>query len=280
MSGPNRGYWFECPGCGFLASNLSSSIGGTAPRVLDEAARLRALKGLRRANFERILDAMAPYATTRPCRLLDVGSAHGWFLDAAVLRGYDAVGVEPDPDPAELARSRNHRVIAGRFPEALGNDECFDIITFNDAFEHLDDPAAVAAAVHRHLNPGGLAVVNLPNSLGALFRIARALNAVGIHAPFDRMWQRGFPSPHRSYFHQAALALLFERAGFREVHRGTLPGVSSAGLWSRLRYDGAMSPWSSAVIWLAIMAGRPLLSVLPSDISFHVFERVNTFGAS
>jgi SAM-dependent methyltransferase len=280
MRGPTRGYWFECDACGHLSSNLAVSIGGRAERILDEAARLRALERLRRSNFARVLDALDVVSMPRRSRLLDVGCGHGWFLDAAVLRGYDAVGVEPDADLAALARARNHRVIDGFFPTALIPDDRFDVVTFHDVFEHMDAPRLVVSEVFNRLNPGGIVVVNLPSSRGALFRIARALDAVGMHGPFDRMWQRGFPSPHLSYFTPDGLASLFVREGFREVHRRSLQSLSTAGLWSRLRYDGARSVPTAAALWLALTLAHPLLSVLPPDIMLHVFQRVDEHHSS
>src|SRR5438046_7309072 len=86
---PLRHEWcFACPGCGFLASTLTSRIGEPeAIDVIDEELREVALVALRKNNFRRILERLD--AMTDPTRrsLLEVGCAHGWFLDAAVEKG-------------------------------------------------------------------------------------------------------------------------------------------------------------------------------------------------
>src|SRR6187549_1124367 len=106
MAGPRRGYWFECVRCGHLASDLEPAIGDPDCATLDEGLRGEALQDLRRQNFERILDVLEPMRTPGNARLLDVGCAHGWFLEAARSRGYDALGLEPDAAIAALARGR------------------------------------------------------------------------------------------------------------------------------------------------------------------------------
>ena len=137
MAGPRRGYWFECTRCGYLASDLEPAIGDPDCATMDEGLRGEALQGLRRQNFERILDVLEPMRTPGNARLLDVGCAHGWFLEAARARGYDALGLEPDAAIAALARGKGLGVIDGYFPDALPAGERYDVITFNDVYEHL-----------------------------------------------------------------------------------------------------------------------------------------------
>jgi SAM-dependent methyltransferase len=274
MTGPHRGYWFECRECGFLASSLTPAIGDDARHdTIDETRRRQALDGLRHGNFERVLDALEPLRTSRSARLLDVGCAHGWFLEAAARRGYVTTGLEPDPTIAALTRRDGHAVISGFFPRDLPENAVFDVITFHDVFEHLPSPREAADACFRRLSPGGILVVVIPSSEGTLFRLARLFSRAGLHGPLDRLWQRGFPSPHLTYFHPDALDRLLGPHGFREIHRATLPSFSRKGLWQRLRYDQRSSFLVSAVQWLALGVLSPMQALLPSDISFQVFVR-------
>jgi 2-polyprenyl-3-methyl-5-hydroxy-6-metoxy-1,4-benzoquinol methylase len=273
MSGPARGYWFECDGCGFLASSLEPAIGNDAAHeTIDEPRRREALAILRSRNFERVLDRLALLTGGEPRTVLDVGCAHGWFLEAAARRGHTATGLEPDPSIADQARSRGLSVISGFFPEGLPGGAHFDVITFNDVLEHLPDPRAAVDACRERLTPGGLLAVTLPSSRGVLFRAARALGALGAHGPMDRLWQRGFPSPHVTYFHPAGLAALMGTRGFREIHRGSLPSFTRKGLWSRLRYDRRSCPAVSAALYVPLLLLAPLLGIFPPDISFQVFQ--------
>lgn len=262
-----------CPDCGHLASTLEpANEHPAADGRIDEERREAALSTLRRRNFEIILDRLAALSV-HGSALLDVGCAHGWFLDAAARRGYVVEGVEPDRRIGARAAERGHAVVAGFFPDALPATARYDVIAFNDVFEHVDDPRRVLAACRDRLHPGGLLVVNLPSSRGVFFRVASALDRIGVHGPYERLWQKGFPSPHRSYFHPAGLVRLAERHGFREAYRGTLASIQRQGLWQRLRFDTSAPVLVSATLWVGICLAAPLLHRLPADISLHIFRR-------
>ena len=264
---------FACPACGYLASSLAANLAVQASPQIDEERRESALAGLRLQNFERVLDRVRAIAGPGQRRLLDVGCGHGWFLDAAASHGFDVAGVEPDPAMALRSRARGHFVYGGPFPEVLAGDQSFDIITFNDVFEHLAAPGAALASCRRLLRANGVVVFNLPSSQGALFRIASVLGRSGIKGPYERIWQKNFPSPHLSYFHAAALARLAARENLVELYRGTLPSLQQAGLWSRLRYDRESSVCAASLAWVGIMLMLPILPLLPADISLQIFRR-------
>jgi SAM-dependent methyltransferase len=254
---PLRHDWcLACQECGFLASSLTPRIGdGAVADVIDEKRRKTALIALRKLRRS----------------LLEVGSAHGWFLDAAALRGYTVQGIEPDALVGALAASKGHNVTIGFFPDALARGTRYDIIAFNDVFEHLPDPRVALIACRERLRPGGVLLINLPNSRGAFFRIATLLDRIGIAGPYERMWQKGMPSPHLSYFHPDALTRLARREGFTEIYRGVLDSIDRRALWQRLRLDRQSSLPGAAVGWLAISLLGPLLGRLRSDISLQIY---------
>lgn len=273
MRGSRRDWVFTCPDCGYLASSLAANLSAQATPQIDEGRREAALAELRRQNFERVLDHIGTIVGPGQRKLLDVGCGHGWFLDAAASRGFDVAGLEPDAAMALRSRNKGHFVYSGSFPEALAGDQGFDIITFNDVFEHLDDPREALASCGRLLRAAGVAVLNLPSSQGALFYIASMLDRSGIKEPYERIWQKNFASPHLSYFHAAALASLAGRENFVELYRGTLPSLRSAGLWPRLRYDRKSSVCVASLAWFGIMLILPILPLLPADISLQIFRR-------
>lgn len=240
--------------------------------ALDEERRETALVALRKKNFERILDRLEPVTGSSRRALLEVGCAHGWFLDAAARRGYEVHGVEPDAPIGAQASARGHDVKTGFFPAAVARDARYDVIVFNDVFEHLPDPRAALASCRQLLRPTGSLVLNLPSSEGIFFHIATLLDRVGASGPHERMWQKGFPSPHLSYFRPDTLARLAAREGFAEIYRGTLDSLERGGLWQRLRFDRRSSVPGAALTWLGIMIASPLLMRLPSDIALQIFR--------
>jgi hypothetical protein len=160
----------------------------------------------------------------------------------------------------------------GVFPDALQAERCYDIIAFNDVFEHLADVRFATASSRARLRAGGLLVINLPNSKGALFRIASTMDRFGISGPYERLWQKGFPSPHLSYFHPRALTRLVTSYGFAEVYRGRLESVAVRGLWERVRYGRKASTAESVLVWTAVALASPLLRIIPGDIALQIFR--------
>ena len=263
----------RCGSCSFERSTLAQ--GGPAARTaeaIDEGARAEALQALRRRNFQTIVAQMSRLRPRRG-RLLDVGCAHGWFLQAAAQEGWQGVGIEPDDAMAQLARQSGQEVRAGTFPQALVAGEKFDAISFNDVLEHLPDVQAALKAARDHLQAGGLLVINLPDARGPFYRAALLLARAGIRAPLERLWQKDFPSPHLSYFKAPLLRTLAQRLGLQPVYSSRLPSVALRGLWSRLRYDKSASAIGSGAAFAATCALLPFLRALPSDISLEIFEK-------
>ncbi|MDE2407760.1 MAG: methyltransferase domain-containing protein [Xanthomonadaceae bacterium] len=264
-----------CAGCGYEGSTLAPHIleqadGGD----LDEAARAQGLAQLRNANFQRLLDWMCrslPLPGGRP-RLLDVGCAHGWFIERAAAQ-FETVGIEPDSAVANATRARGLAVRGGFFPDALNADERFDVIVFNDVLEHIPDVNAVLAACWQHLQPGGWVIVNAPSRRGFLYRLSKVLARLGRGGAFERMWQLGFPSPHVHYFDTANLRLLAHKAGFSVDGRTRLASMTVHGLYARIRYSREVPAFKALVLTLALGAMAPLLAVLPADIEVWSLRR-------
>lgn len=261
---------FKCGSCGLFTSNFPISI--NEGERIDEDARVRALKPIRDANFRQLLDAVAPLLPDG-ASVLDVGCAHGWFLAAATERGYHASGIEPDREMARRAEAAGHPVTVGYFPAALPGGAKFDAITFNDVFEHLPDLDTMVQAIADRLRPGGLVVINLPVSDGLIFRLSRAAARLGATAAYERMWQKGLPSPHLSYFSRATLPRLFEASGFRLVQHGRLRSIETQGLYERIRYDRNVGALKAAVLYGIARAVRLASALAASDIHYFVLRR-------
>ena len=264
----------RCAGCGFLASSLEAyAEERDATSAIDEGRRLQALQGLRQRNFTLILDLLRTTGGVCEGDLLDVGCAHGWFMEAAAEAGFRPFGVEPDAAMHAIAARRCPDVQRGFFPDDLPAGAAYDVIVFNDVLEHLPRVDEMIAACHRHLRLGGRLLVNIPSSRGALYRIADGLDACGVHGPFDRLWQRRFPSPHISYFHPDALCMLANRHGFVEEARRAVPSVRLQGLWQRLRYDKTAGLLVSLATYAVLAPAVPVIAALPADTVAQVFRR-------
>lgn len=259
-----RKAWLHaCPACRFLKADLPPGGG----------ADVEGLDALRRENFEVILDRLDSFLRVDGPRLLDVGCARGMFLDAARRRGIAGTGIEPDADAAARAGRAGHDVRVGFFPEAVEPGARVDIISFNDTFEHLPDPSAALDVCSRLLEPGGILILNLPNSGGIFYRTAAVLDRLGLSSPLERLWQVHLSSPHLSYFNPQNLTRMAERHGFAEVGRSRLKTIRITGLWTRLRAGPFPPPPVAGAVYLGVVVLAPLLRLLPRDIILHFYRK-------
>ncbi|MFN3573374.1 MAG: class I SAM-dependent methyltransferase [Phenylobacterium sp.] len=271
---PYRHDWLSrCAQCGVLSAALPVQIPGEASHAgIDEAARAAGLDSVRRSNNARLLAdlrRLAPEAR----RLLDVGCGPGFLLDQAQAAGFEAHGVEPDANVVELARSRGAEVSHGFFPDALPAEARFDVIVFNDVLEHIPDLSGALAAAAGHLAPGGVLCLNCPDKRGLFFRVASALDRVGLSGAYDRLWQRGLPSPHVWYFTPTHLKTAARREGLSPAGESRLATLELRGLWSRIRAVQDEPIALSAASYLFSLGVYPLLRLLPSDATACYFRK-------
>ncbi len=249
----------ECPACGSWRSLLVPEINSAElHEPIDRSGRVAGFKMLRDKNNAEILDEIAAEIPLGGKRLFDVGSAHGWFVEAAARRGMCAEGIEPEMEMVNHARSRGLNVRPGYFPAALSEDERTDVISFNDVLEHIPDVDAALDACAHTLRPGGLLSVNIPSASGLAYRIATGLARVRFRGPYLRLWQYGLPSPHIHYFTPAALQRVIERHGFMVVRRRPLSSIRREGLWARV-HTVSRPTVSSVIMFLVLWAATPIL---------------------
>jgi SAM-dependent methyltransferase len=271
---PGLANWHRtCPSCRYESAALQPSINDARSHgLINEQDREVALRHLRQDNFRTIVEHIARHCAPQASSLLDVGCAHGWFLEEAGKR-FNVLGIEPDAAVGAQAAARGLHVRQGYFPDALAGDERFDVIVFNDVIEHIPDIGAALQACHQRLRPNGLLVLNLPSSRGFFYRLSKLLRHLGAAGPFERMWQAGLPSPHVHYFDARNLRSLLTRHGFVLQVDFPLQSLRRAGLLERLRMVGTRHPVLLYGQYLVLLCLIPLLHAFPSDILVGVFRK-------
>src|SRR5438552_1714589 len=74
----------KCSACRYEGAALTVAINQAREHeTVNEAQREASLKVLRLENFRAVVDLIRQHAAPGARSLLDVGSAHGWFLQAA-----------------------------------------------------------------------------------------------------------------------------------------------------------------------------------------------------
>lgn len=138
-----------------------------AYNVRGTGKRLSPVTRLRHRLYARRLRRPLRYLSgSSSIRLLDVGCGDGWMLDLYRLAEpgrIDTYGVDFSPDACAAARAAGHQVFCDRF-EDLDVDRQFDLINLSHVIEHMADPRQVIAKVHELLRPGGVLVIETPNT--------------------------------------------------------------------------------------------------------------------
>lgn len=98
-------------------------------------------------------------------RLLEVGSAAGYFLSGARARTWQVDGIEPAAPVAMWSRRYLQLPIHHGFYESTElPDASYDMVVAIEVLEHLLDPVNFTRWIHRKLKPGGMVFLTTPNS--------------------------------------------------------------------------------------------------------------------
>ena len=252
-----------CTSCRYMFSNLAPGPG----------AEVEGVAHVRLKNYKIICDIIKNQYNSH-VNILDIGCSDGLFLNVARDEEFYAVGLEPDPVMAAAARDLGFDVGSGFFPESGWLEgKSFDILIFNDSFEHIPNPNEIIVGIEKHLNKSGIVIVNMPSSNGLIFTLSFLMSKVGITSPLDRLWQKGFASPHLHYFNPENLQTLFEKHGFQRTYHTFLKSYTLNGLWKRTRCN---TPFLKSIIaWCCLVAFYPFYSLLKSksDISLSFFKK-------
>jgi SAM-dependent methyltransferase len=184
-------------------------------RLYDAAAMATGLRELRRLAYETDRPEVQALVPRSARRILDLGCSSG-ALGAALKARQDCqvVGIEISTEYAHEARRHLDEVICADVSDALEAADSlgrFDCVIAADVLEHLLDPWTALGRAAGTLNPGGSAVVSLPNVRYALTfwtLLARGTWPRDPAGLFDSTHLRWFtPSDARALLEGAGLAV-------------------------------------------------------------------------
>lgn len=131
---------------------------------------LQRVRVMKQRSYARLLRAIAAHQPGG--RLLDVGCAAGFLMEAARGRGYEPYGLELNPEAVAYARrSFGRHVERGRLEDAVFPGTRFDVVTLVDVFEHVSNPVALLAAAAERLAPDGVLAAVMPNAASLTRRL-------------------------------------------------------------------------------------------------------------
>ncbi|HRX78440.1 MAG TPA: class I SAM-dependent methyltransferase [Pirellulaceae bacterium] len=151
----------------------------------------------RRRIFFHVLDKTLGNSSSR--RILDVGCGAGGMLEC--LQRYGTTwGIDFSDEMVRLCRERGFdNVLTASATELPMENDFFDLVTFFDCLEHIDDDQAALNEALRVLRPDGLLFVSVP-----AYQFLYAQN--------DRL------AHHKRRYTMSTLRTKIQAAGFKIVH--------------------------------------------------------------
>lgn len=139
--------------------------------------------------------------------ILDVGCGNGSFVNACLLHGVDAIGVEAFAGSATVCRANGIGVLQAAGEHLPVRTASFDVVRLKEVLEHVQRPLDLAREMRRALTPGGTFLSYVPTQWSQLYPFpanfyddythVRAFSRVGLHrlledAGFDRIEIEGY----------------------------------------------------------------------------------------
>lgn len=167
-------------------------------------------------------------------RALELGSAGGFFLEAARRRGWDVSGVELSPPAVRYCKGEfEFPVFEGWLEDAPYEPQSFDLAIADNVLEHTTDPRATLRQLRSLVRPGGHVLVIVPTYVNSGF--FRLMNLAQRFLPRKLLGPKlcgmlkfddsdgGYPY-HILEFNRANLVALTKSAGFEVLSvEGSLP---------------------------------------------------------
>lgn len=109
---------------------------------------------------------------SRPLCVLDIGCGAGSVTAELVSRGHTVYGAEIQEEAIKRANAKGLRARVTDLNQPINfPDQFFDVIVAMDIIEHLFDPLALLAEIHRTLKDDGCALIGIPQHFDVIQRV-------------------------------------------------------------------------------------------------------------
>lgn len=178
-----------------------------------------------RRTFSERLSRIAKKVKVKT-KLLDVGSALGDCLAEAKKMGWkETMGLEVSKFANDFARKRGLNVKNTIIQKSGIMNDSYNVVTYQDVVEHVDDPVNELKLVYKILKSKGYVFLVTPDIGGFWHKLLKG------------MWYHYKPGEHIMYFSQRSLKLALEKSGFKNIEtRKTYHVLSLEYILDRLKY--------------------------------------------
>jgi 2-polyprenyl-3-methyl-5-hydroxy-6-metoxy-1,4-benzoquinol methylase len=140
-------------------------------------------------------------------RILDVGCACGFFIEAALKHDFDAYGIEFSKEAVAMAREdiRSRITIGDVNVLRERGDEQFDAVVAFDIIEHTQNPVKFLEEIRHVLRPQGWLMLATPDTDHFLRYVMRS------------RWPMLQPMQHTYLFSKKAMTYALEKSGYENI---------------------------------------------------------------
>jgi 2-polyprenyl-3-methyl-5-hydroxy-6-metoxy-1,4-benzoquinol methylase len=164
-------------------------------------------------------------------RLLDVGCGTGDFLLAAIQKGWDVTGIEPNEKARAIANSKSNKKVFDTDQLSQLEKEQFDVITLWHVLEHLPNLEKQITTFKKLLKPNGTLIIAVPN-----------FKSFDAHY-YKSFWAAYDVPRHLWHFSKTAISKLFQKENLLVVEiRPMLFDAFYVSLLSEKYKTGSMNP--------------------------------------
>jgi 2-polyprenyl-3-methyl-5-hydroxy-6-metoxy-1,4-benzoquinol methylase len=204
----------RCPACGYVSADmrltdeelcaLYNEQFFTGAEFSDYAADERLFRKNFRLRFRELKKFLVP---ARHRRLLEIGSAYGFFLDEVRAEFESVEGIDITDVGVAHARGRfKLNVVQADFLTHDYGAQKFDVVCMWDTIEHLRAPHLYVEKIAAHTDAGALLAITTGDVASLNARVRRG------------QWRMIHPPTHLHYFAPETLARLLARYGFEVVY--------------------------------------------------------------
>ena len=124
----------------------------------------KVVRKMKMTTFNLYLDTIKKYKTGG--KILDIGCATGYFLDAALQDGFEPYGVEISEYASRIAKEKfgSENIFTGTIEDVNFPNDSFDVIVMSDLLEHVRNPLITLKKIFNLLKKDGVVFITTPDT--------------------------------------------------------------------------------------------------------------------
>lgn len=223
-------HYYRCEGCGLW--NYDLSLGLDQTQYTEHYVSPREKEHRRNRDVTKSWEFLRRHLGS-PGRMMDIGCGNGCLLYLAREAGWEVRGMELSADAAHAIKDDTGIAVdvANFLEYDRDNAERYDVVVLRHVLEHLPDSVLAMQKIAALLKPGGVALLEFPNTRSFSYAMKRFLKNRGLrNRKYSADWRPG----HCNEFCRRSFEVLLKKTGFELLVWQTYSSKPLADLFYRL----------------------------------------------